>query len=97
MGKYNLHIWKILEDENLVKFGVQIFPVNFCLIFRFLIRQEIDLHKRICKAGGPVGGGQITALYHLVRSMVSYMLMMVIMDLLTVTFSSWVVKSYSSL
>ena len=93
--KSNSHIRKILEDKSLVELWIKIFPVNFCLVFWFLIRQEIDLDKGIREAGRPVGRWKVAALYHLEGNNCTTQIEWVL--IVTVTFNSWVVKSYSSL
>ena len=60
-----LHIRKILEDKCLIKLRIEIFSVNFGFIFGFLIRQQIDLDKRICEACRPVCWRKVATLYDL--------------------------------
>jgi hypothetical protein len=38
-----LHVWNIFEDEGLIEFRVEIFSVNLRLVFRLLVRQQVDL------------------------------------------------------
>ena len=60
-----LHVRKILEDEGLVELGVEILPVDFCLVLWLLVRQQIDLDKGVGQPCRPVGRGQVTRLNHL--------------------------------
>ena len=64
MGGY-LHVGKILEDKRLVEFGVEILPVDFCLILWLLVRQQIDFDEGVGQPGRPVGGGKVARLDHL--------------------------------
>ena len=61
----NLHVCDIFEDEGLIEFRVEIFSVNFRLVLRLLVRQQVDLHERVRQTGRPIRRGEFRALKNL--------------------------------
>ena len=62
---HHLHVWQILEDEGLVKLGIEIFPVDLRLVLWFLIRKKVNLDKGVGKACRPVSRRQLATLDNL--------------------------------
>ena len=62
---FYLHVWQVLEDEGLVKLGIEIFPVDLGLVLGFLVRKKVDLDEGVGEASRPVSRRQLTALDNL--------------------------------
>ncbi len=62
------HVGQILEDERLVKLRVEVLPVDLGLVLGLLVGEQVDLHEGVGEPRGPVSGGQVAALNHLITN-----------------------------
>ena len=55
----HLHVRNVLEDERLVKLGVEILSVHLRLVLWLLVGEEVHLDERVRQAGGPISWWQV--------------------------------------